>query len=206
MLKLSFSVKGWEDYSFQDMIDLAIENDYKGIDLCASAYPSYFDKNGAFDKYNSGATMRSLKDKGLNVPVINYSDDMSCENTADTVSKIKDYIDFASSIKVPYVAFYASENESAKANVISVLSQVHEYAYDKNVTILLKTKGLFADTSVLRDVLMEFSCDSIAALWDMYHTYCVKGEEPTLSLYSICVKESPGDARKRECSLYAQNL
>ena len=25
MLKLSFSVKGWDNYSWQDMIDLAIE-------------------------------------------------------------------------------------------------------------------------------------------------------------------------------------
>ena len=185
MLKLSFSVKGWEDYSFQDMIDLAIENDYKGIDLCASAYPSYFEKNGAFDKYNSGATIRGLKDKGLNIPVVNYSDDIASQDTAETVSKVKEYIDFTASIKVPYVSFFASESENAKANVIEVLSQVHEYAYEKNVTILLKTKGIFADTSVLRDVLMEFSSDSIAALWDMYHTFCVKGEEPEKTITNL---------------------
>ena len=200
MLKLSFSVKGWQNYSFQDMIDLALENDYKGIDLCLSAYPSYFEKNGAFDKYNSGATMRSLKDKGLNVPVVTYDDDISLEDTAVTVSNIREYIDFASSIKVPYVAFWASESEGAKANVISVLSQVHKYAYEKNVTILLKTKGLFADTSVLRDVLMEFSSDSIAALWDMYHTYCLKGEEPEKTITNlgayvkhVHIKDSDGE-------------
>ena len=121
MLKLSFSVKGWDNYSWQDMIDLAIENDYKGIDLCASAYPSYFQKNGEFDKYNSGATLRNLRDKGLNIPVVSYSDDIACGDPAETVSKIKSYIDFASSIKVPYVAFFASETETAKANVINVL-------------------------------------------------------------------------------------
>ena len=200
MLKLSFSVKGWENYSWQDMIDLAIENDYKGIDLCASAYPSYFQKNGEFDKYNSGATVRALKDKGLNIPVVSYSDDIASSDTVETVSKIKEYIDFTASIKVPYVAFYASESEDAKANVISVLSQVHQYAYEKNVTILIKTKGLFADTSVLRDVLMEFSCDSIAALWDMYHTYCVKGEEPEKTITNlgayvkhVHIKDSDGE-------------
>ena len=200
MLKLSFCVKGWENYSWQDMTDLAVENDYKGIDLCASAYPSYFEKNGAFDKYNSGATVRSLKDKGLAIPVVSYSDDVSSGDTAETVSRIKEYIDFAASIKVPYVAFFASDSENAKANVIAVLSQVHEYAYEKNVTILLKTKGIFADTSVLRDVLMEFSCDSIAALWDMYHTYCVKGEEPEQTITNlgayvkhVHIKDSDGE-------------
>ena len=200
MLKLSFSVKGWEDYSWQDMIDLATENDYKGIDLCASAYPSYFQKNGVFDKYNSGATIRALKDKGLNIPVVSYSDDIAAGDPAETISKIKEYIDFASSIKVPYVAFFASESEDAKANVIDVLSKVHEYAYEKNITILLKTKGIFADTSVLRDVLMEFSSDSIAALWDMYHTYCVKGEEPEKTITNlgayvkhVHIKDSDGE-------------
>ncbi|MBO7318609.1 MAG: AMP-binding protein, partial [Clostridia bacterium] len=81
-----------------------------------------------------------------------------------------------------------------------VLSQVHEYAYEKNVTILIKSKGIFADTSVLRDVLMEFSCDSIAALWDMYHTYCVKGEEPEKTITNlgayvkhVHIKDSDGE-------------
>ena len=200
MLKLSFSVKGWENYSWQDMIDLAVENDYKGIDLCASAYPSYFQKNGVFDKYNCGATMRNLKDKGLNIPVVSYSDDVSSDDISDTVSKIKEYIDFSSSIKVPYVALYANSGEKAKENVIDVLSQVNEYAYEKDVTILLKTKGLFADTGVLRDVLMEFSSDSIAALWDMYHTYCVKGEEPEQTITNlgayvkhVHIKDSDGE-------------
>ena len=81
MLKLSFSVKGWENYSWQDMVELAIENDYKGIDLCASAYPSYFQKNGEFDKYNAGATLRSLKDKEVRFSNV-------CNKDADSMRKV----------------------------------------------------------------------------------------------------------------------
>ena len=186
MMKLSFSVKGWEDYSWQDLMNLANENSIKGIDLCPDSNANLFEKNAEFDKYNSGATIRSMKDKGLAVPCVCYSTDIADDNVSETADKVKEYIDFASGIRVPYIALYAAkENENAKANVIAFIKEINDYAVSKDVTVLFKTEGLFADTSVLRDVIMEFSCDTIGAMWDMYNTYFVSGEDPETTITNL---------------------
>lgn len=186
MMKLSFSVKGWEDYSWQDFNDLAIENNFKGIDLCPEANKALFDKNGEFDKYNSGATIRAMRDNGLAVPCVCYNLDIAAGSAADSAEKVKEYIDFASGIKVPYIALYAGKDcENAKENVIALINEISDYAAKKDVVVLFETKGLFADTSVLRDVIMEFSCDTIGAMWDMYETYFVGGEDPEKTITNL---------------------
>ena len=68
-MKLSFSVKGWEDISWQELEAYAVENDYSGIDLKPDDNEVYMSKSNSFDKYNSGATLRAMKDKGLIVPL-----------------------------------------------------------------------------------------------------------------------------------------
>lgn len=186
MMKLSFSVKGWEDCSWQEFIDLAVENGIKGIDLCPDTNEALFSKNGEFDKYNSGATIRAMKDKNICVPCVCYNDDIAADSVSENAQKVKSYIDFASSIRVPFIALYASdESEKAKENVISLISEVNKYAAENGVTVLFKTQGLFADTSVLRDVIMEFSCDTIGAMWDMYSTYFIKNEDPEKTITNL---------------------
>lgn len=185
MMKLSFSVKGWEDYSWQELMELASENNFKGIDLCPDTNEALFTKNGEFDKYNCGATVRSMKDKNLNIPCICYDDSISEGAVDETAQKVMSYIDFAASVRVPYIALYASECENAKENVITLIGKINDYAEEKGVTVLFKTQGLFADTSVLRDVIMEFSCDTIGAMWDMYSTYFVHGEDPEKTIQNL---------------------
>ena len=186
MMKLSFSVKGWEDYSWQELMDLAIENNIKGIDLCPDTNTALFDKNGEFDKYNCGATVRTMKDKSLAIPCVCYNSDITADNTSAVAEKVKEYIDFASGIRVPYIALYAGKSsEDAKEKVIALINEINDYAAKKDVVVLLRTEGLFADTSILRDVIMEFSCDTIGAMWDMYETYFGGGEDPEKTITNL---------------------
>ena len=84
MLKLSFSINGWKDYSWQDFTDLAEEIGFKGIELHNVLDSDLTDKNGPFHKYNSAATVRALNDKGISVPCVDISVDVSDENIEET--------------------------------------------------------------------------------------------------------------------------
>ncbi len=186
MMKLSFSINGWKDYTWQDFTSLAEEIGFKGIELHTVLGSALTEKDGPFHKYNSAATMRKLSDNGITVPCVDISADISSADITESAETIKKYIDFASSIRVPYVRVYAKgENENARENVIATLSEVVAYAEEKNVTILIETCGMFADTAALRDVLMEFACDSIAALWDVYHTYCEMQEDTEKTITNL---------------------
>ncbi len=186
MIKLSFSVKGWNDVSWQEFTDLAVENDFRGIDLLPDSSEYLFEKAGAFDKYNCGATVRAMKDKGISIPCISYDLDIASCDTDTNAKKIRNYIDFAKNVSVPYISVCALKNrDRAKENVIACIGKVLDYAKSNGVTVLMETKELFADTSVLRDVVTEFSCDSIGALWDMYHTYSEAGEDPEATITNL---------------------
>ena len=53
MTKLSFSINGWNDYSWDEFVVLAKENYFKGIELHNVLGSNLTDKNGPFHKYNS---------------------------------------------------------------------------------------------------------------------------------------------------------
>ena len=186
MIKLSFSINGWKGYSWDDFVDLAKENSFKGIELHNVLGSDLMDKNGPFHKYNSAATMRKLRDDGISVPCFDISADVSSDDITANVEHIKECIDFAFSINVPYIRVYASgDSANANENVINCLRGFVDYAESKNVTVLIETCGMFSDTAKLRDVLMTFACDSVAALWDVYHTYCGQGEETDVTITNL---------------------
>ncbi|MBQ3136036.1 MAG: AMP-binding protein [Clostridia bacterium] len=186
MTKLSFSINGWNEYSWQDFVTLAEENSFGGIELHNIIGSSFSEKDGPFHKYNSAATVRSLNDKGICIPCVDISVDVSDDKISDNKEHIKKYIEFASSIRSPYVRVYASgESDNAKENVLACLGGLTEFANEKNVTVLIETTGMFRNTAALRDILIEFACDSVAALWDMYHTFCEEGEDPEKTITNL---------------------
>ena len=72
-------------------------------------------------------------------------------------------------MQVPYVVIVALQN-----NVELVRNRLAELVDDAeaaDVTILIKTSGIFANTGRLRALLDDFACDQLGALWDMHHPY-----------------------------------
>ncbi len=186
MMKLSFSINGWKNTGWQDFVDLAEEIGYKGIELHNVLGSDLIEKDGPFHKYNSAATMRRLADLGISIPCVDISVDISSEAVEENAKYITACIDFASQIRVPYIRVYASgKSENSKENVIECLGKVVDYAAEKGVTVLIETYGMFSDTAALRDVLMTFASDSLAALWDVYYTYCEKGEDTEKTITNL---------------------
>ncbi len=186
MYKLSFSVNGWENYSWQDYVELAQENGFKGIELHKVFDERFSGKDAPFHKFNISATVRALRDKNIVIPCIDASCDISSVDVEKNAEIIKEHIDFAKKVKSEYVRVYACDNtEKARENVEKCISLVLDYAASNGVVILVETLGAFADTSALRDLLMQFSSDYLAALWDMYYTYFVMKEDPETTITNL---------------------
>lgn len=167
-MKLSFSTRGWQNLVWDEIVEAAIESEFNGIELYdVQKVPSLTEKNGPLHKYNATATYRFLKDKGLEIPCIDSSCDLaSDENCIETVTAL---MDIAKSVHTPYVSVVVlSENDEA---VRERLSQLVKTAEEKDITILIKTSGVYANTSYLRDLLESYACDQLGALWDVHHTY-----------------------------------
>ena len=65
-MKLSFSTKGWSERSWDELVGLAEEMDFNGIEVFDVAKnEELVGKGSPFHIYNTHATARELREKGL---------------------------------------------------------------------------------------------------------------------------------------------
>ena len=77
-MKLSFSTRGWASLSWDEMVGEAAEMHFSGIEpynpmRCAALT----EKGGPFHKYSVMPTWRALREKGLSIPCLDSSCDLS---------------------------------------------------------------------------------------------------------------------------------
>ena len=167
-MNLSFSTRGWPELSWDEMMALATDMGFNGIEVYnLPKFDPMLDRSGPFHKYQAAATVRQLKEKGLSIPCFDTSCDLSSDPAC--VSWLQTLMEVAKNARVPYVAAVAlTENEDTiKENLTALLADARE----KDVTILIKTSGIYADTARLRKLLDEFACDELAVLWDVHHPF-----------------------------------
>ncbi len=167
-MNLSFSTRGWPELSWDEMVALATDMGFGGIEVYnLPKFDPMLDRSGPFHKYQAAATVRELKEKKLSIPCFDTSCDLSSD--PDCVRFLQTLLEVAGNARVPYVSAVAlTENEDlVKENLSALLAD----ARAKEVTILIKTSGIYADTARLRKLLDEFACDELAVLWDVHHPF-----------------------------------
>ncbi|MBR7094793.1 MAG: AMP-binding protein, partial [Clostridia bacterium] len=172
-MKLSFSTRGWPGLSFAEMLDTAVAMGFAGVEVYnLPRFDPMTDRGGPFHKYNTAATARELRERGLAIPCFDTSLDISSDKEA--VATALSLLEVAGNTRVPYVTVCAlHDDEEAVAAALTALLPAAEAA---GVSILLKTSGIYADTARLRAMLDRFASDFLGALWDVHHPYRDHGE------------------------------
>ena len=68
-MKLSFSTRGWQGFSWDEMLETAIDMGFGGIEVYNLPNSNdLVDRGGPFHKYNTAATARNLREKQLPAP------------------------------------------------------------------------------------------------------------------------------------------
>ena len=182
-MKLSFSTRGWNNLSWDSIVESACEMRFTGIEVYnVFRTEGWTEVGGPFNAYSCVRTYRELREKKLVIPCFDTSIDFSMDDNSvfDEMSKL---IQVAANMHTPYACGFASQNnaETIRKN----LSKLIDVVADKNVIILIKTSGIYADTALLRDLLNEFSSDNLAVLWDVHHPYRDNGESPALAIKNL---------------------
>ena len=172
-MKLSFSTRGWPGFSFDEMVEMATEMGFSGIEVYnLPKFDALIDRGGPFHKYNTAATVRRLRDMQLDIPCFDTSLDISLGGSV--VDEVKSLMDIAYNARVPYVVVCAIDGDEDR--VFSALEALVPYAESIGVSILVKTSGIYSDTGRLRNMLDRFASDNLAVLWDIHHPYRDNGE------------------------------
>ena len=182
-MKLSFSTRGWSELSWGELLDCAGEMRFQGIEIYnVFGTGRLVQAGGPFHKYSVMPTVRELRDRRLAIPCFDSPNDLS-EASPEMLAGMRELIRLASDMRCPYVCAFAKEDrpEQIRANLRALVPD----ARSAGITILIKTSGVFSDTSRLRDLLNEFACDQLAVVWDVHHPYRDHGETPAQSISNL---------------------
>jgi len=179
-MNLSFSTRGWS-MPWESITETASDMRFSGIELYnIPLRKDLLERGGAFHKYNIAATVRELKEKKLSIPCFDTSFDIS--DSEFSFSDVSFALDLAKRAEVPFVSVVALKDSECIAENAAALV---ERAEKNRVTLLIKTTGVFSDTSKLRVLLESFASDSLAALWDMHHPYRDCGESADTTIKNL---------------------
>jgi fatty-acyl-CoA synthase len=100
------------------------------------------------------------------------------------------YIILASRLGTPYIRILGDlephpAGEVDDRVVLAALKRLIPAAEEKGVTLLVETNGVYSDSARLCRLLEEVASDSVAALWDMHHTYRFAGEKPGKTVQNL---------------------
>lgn len=172
-MRLSFSVKGWPTLSWQTVQDMACETGFSGIELY-DRYAPLSARTGPFDRNHLTATVRGIRQKNLTFSCIDTSFDLSGDE--DVTDALASLILLADELRADKIALHARQD--APQTVIERIGAVLPLAEQHGITLLLCTDGIFSGTVRLCELLNQFACDHVAALWDCHCTCFSGGEQP----------------------------
>ena len=180
MMNLSFSTRGWHETPWEALLEEAVENGFRGIELYNPLkYEAFTGKDGPFHRYAVASTVRDLNRRGVIIPCFDSPIDLSGDRE-EAVRELTALMELADDAKVPYVCCFSLHD--AEEQVRSILTELIPFAEAKKLTILLKTSGVYADTGRLRELLDFFACDQLAVVYDVYHPYRDFGETPAVTI------------------------
>ena len=186
-MKLCFSTRGWHGYSWEDFRRMALEYGFSGIEIHNIRDGGLAGETGPVGRSAARATSRGLFEEGLSIPCIDALCDLG--DPADpegNIREVESCIQAARRVGVPYIRVRAAnEGDQAGEAVAAALERLTPEAENQGVTLLLESRGPFARSEALRDMLNRFASDGLAALWDVHSTVRVAGEDPDTTVQNL---------------------
>ena len=181
-MRLSFSTRGWGDVPWDELVQTASDMGFEGIEVYDVLTNSKFTgKGGPFDPYNLRATARNLRNRNLQMPVLDTSIDVSL--AGDAVTRGKQLVDLASELGVEYVC--VKGQHGVEDAVYAAIDELLPYVEERGVVLLVETSGIYGDTARLTELLDRYASDYLAALWDVHHPYRDFGEDPSTTIKNL---------------------
>ena len=179
-MKLSFSIEKWKNIAWRDLCDVAENTNMAGIEICDIQGPAFRGKGSPTNPELAAASRRELTGKGLRIPCISTALDFV---TPEFAREFRESLTAAVNLGVDFIGIHtdSTDMDICRRCVTEILSEVR----NTPVAVLVETKGAFSDTAKLRDLLNFFADDSLAALWNMYMTCVVSGEDAEQTITNL---------------------
>lgn len=187
-LLLSFSTLGCPDWSFQQIVDFAVQHGYKAIEIRGIQRQLDLTKCKEFDSpQNRQATLKLMKEKGLRFINLGASTNLHFAEGAErekNLAEARRFIDLAQQINCPYVrvfpnVFPKDQHKETTMNLIAKgLSDLGNYAKNKKVMVLMETHGEVVKMDDIEKIMQLASNGNVGLVWDVANMWSVTKESP----------------------------
>ena len=190
-MKLAFSTLGCPDFDWSDIYSMAKDFGFDGIELRGLGDEIFSVHARPFREENLAATKAQLRRMRLEIPCLSTGCALKYADRAEeTHREILEYIDLAAKLGTPYIRILADRNAQPDGEVddgaiLDALNRLIPYAEEHDVTLLVETNGVYANTVRLRELLDRIESDAVAALWDLHHPYRFAGESPEQTVQNL---------------------
>jgi fatty-acyl-CoA synthase len=190
-MKLAFSTVGCPDFSWADIYSMAKDLGFDGIEIRGLGKEIFAVKAQPFTESQLPETKKQLQRLRLEIPCLSSG---CCLKFADRAEEnereILEYIQLAAKLGTPYIRILGDLNPQPEGEVddeavLAALRRLAPAAEADNVTLLVETNGVYADTARLGRLLNRVESDHVAALWDMHHPYRFAGETPGRTVQNL---------------------
>jgi sugar phosphate isomerase/epimerase len=186
--KLSFSTLGCPDWSFDQIIDFAKENKYKGIEVRGILREMDLTKVPEFSSPEAiVSTLKKMKDRGLVFVDLGSSCALHFpkgEERTKNLDEGKRFINLAAQLNCPYVRVFPNQlpkdrdRQESLNLIMDGLRELGEYASKTNVTVLLESHGELIYKKDLLAVMEGAAHPQVGLVWDVCNMWVATKEPP----------------------------
>jgi len=185
-IKYAFSTLGCPEWSWKEIYAMAHDLGYDGIEIRGLGQEITASRAQPFLPTEIESTKKNLSSLKLSIPCFSSNCVLSEPDAPVTApAEIGEYIELAAKVGASYIRVLADRNPAPNGNkvddaaVVAILKKLAVPAAQKNVTLLVETNGVYADTARLAKLLADVGSPAVAALWDVHHPYRYFNEAPS---------------------------
>ncbi|MDR1815300.1 MAG: AMP-binding protein [Clostridiales Family XIII bacterium] len=190
-MKLAFSTLACPDFGWRDILAMAKDLGFDGIEVRGLGAAVEFERDRPFAPESIDETIAQLKAMRLTIPCLSSGRVLTdAASREENRRQLEDYIALAQKLGTPYVRALGDRGISPEGEVddgvlIEELKALLPLAEEKGVCVLIETNGVYADSARLARVLTAAGSDNVGALWDYHHTVNYGGESPEQTVQNL---------------------
>lgn len=192
MIKLGFSTLGCPAYSVDQIIALAKDNGYAGVELRFVGGEVRLETLDEFSPSGIADTRRKFEQAGVEVVCVDSSVRFTSPDADERAKQHADartYTRIAAELGAPYVRVFGGpvppdqdERETAKL-VAEGLAQAADESVQSGVQLLLETHDTYSTGVHVQELLSYASSEHLGILWDYLHS--LRAGEPPEDTYRL---------------------
>jgi sugar phosphate isomerase/epimerase len=184
---LSFSTLGCPDWTFTQITDFAVANNYTGLEIRGLLREMDLTKCPEFKKENIAVTKKMMADKKLSFVNLGSSATLHYKEANERQKNLdaaKQFIDLAHALDCPYIRVFPNNfpKEQDRNETIDLiaggLKVLGDYAKGGNVKVLMETHGDMVWTKDIVQIMQAVSHSNTGLIWDLANMWNATKEKP----------------------------